>query len=39
MKQKEEKKMFKKILVAYDGSDGSKLALKKAGEIAKMSGA
>src|SRR5437867_13410283 len=31
--------MFKKILVAYDGSDGSKLALEKAGEIAKMSGA
>lgn len=27
--------MFKKILVAYDGSDGSKLALDKATELAK----
>ncbi|MEX0802019.1 MAG: universal stress protein [Candidatus Binatia bacterium] len=29
--------MFKKILVAYDGSDGAKLALAKAVEIAKAS--
>ena len=28
--------MFKKILVAYDGSDGAKLALQKAAEIAKV---
>jgi nucleotide-binding universal stress UspA family protein len=27
--------MFKKILLAYDGSDGSKLALDKAAELAK----
>ena len=31
--------MFKKILLAYDGSDGSKLALEKAADVAKMSGA
>jgi nucleotide-binding universal stress UspA family protein len=28
--------MFKKILVAYDGSEGAKLALAKAGEIAQV---
>ena len=31
--------MFKKILLAYDGSDGSKLALEKAADVAKTSGA
>ena len=31
--------MFNKILVAYDGSEGSKLALEKASDIAKASGA
>jgi len=29
--------MFNKILVAYDGSEGSKLALEKASDIAKAS--
>jgi nucleotide-binding universal stress UspA family protein len=29
--------MFKKILVAYDGSDGAKLALEKIAELAKAS--
>ena len=28
--------MFKKILVAYDGSEGAKLALAKAGQIAQV---
>lgn len=28
--------MFKRILVAYDGSDGAKLALAKAGKIAEV---
>ncbi len=28
--------MLKKILVAYDGSEGAKLALAKAGEIAQV---
>lgn len=28
--------MFKKILLAYDGSEGSKLALDKAAELAKL---
>jgi nucleotide-binding universal stress UspA family protein len=28
--------MFKKILLAYDGSDGSKLALEKVVELAKL---
>jgi nucleotide-binding universal stress UspA family protein len=31
--------MFKKILLAYDGSDGSKRALEKAAEIAKATSA
>ena len=31
--------MFKKVLLAYDGSDGSKLALEKAADVAKTSGA
>src|SRR5574342_598831 len=31
--------MFKKILLAYDGSDGAKLALDKAAEITKVGGA
>lgn len=31
--------MFKKILVAYDGSEGSKIALSHAAEIAKQCGA
>lgn len=31
--------MFKKILVAYDGSDGAKLALAKAGKIAEVDNA
>lgn len=35
-KLKEAKKMFNKILLAYDGSDGSKLAFEKAAEIAKL---
>jgi nucleotide-binding universal stress UspA family protein len=30
--------MFKKILLAYDGSDASKLACGKAAEVAKLSG-
>jgi nucleotide-binding universal stress UspA family protein len=30
--------MFKKILLAYDGSDASKLAFEKAAELAKISG-
>ena len=29
--------MFKKILLAYDGSDGAKLALEEAAELAKVS--
>jgi len=28
--------MFKKVLLAYDGSDGAKLALEKGGEITKI---
>jgi len=31
--------MFKKILLAYDGSEGSKLAFEKAAEIAKLGAA
>jgi nucleotide-binding universal stress UspA family protein len=31
--------VFKKILLAYDGSDGSKFALEKGADVAKMSGA
>lgn len=31
--------MFKKILVAYDGSEGSKIALMQAAEMAKQCGA
>ena len=31
--------MFEKILLAYDGSKGSRLALEKAAEIAKLGGA
>jgi len=31
--------MFKKILLAYDGSEGAKLALSRAAEIGKVSGA
>jgi len=31
--------MFNKILLAYDGSDGSKLALEKAAAIASSTGA
>jgi nucleotide-binding universal stress UspA family protein len=31
--------MYKKILIAYDGSDGSKIALTNAVELAKQSGA
>jgi nucleotide-binding universal stress UspA family protein len=31
--------MFKKILVAYDGSEGAKVALAKAGEIAEIGNA
>ena len=31
--------MFNKILLAYDGSDGSKLAFEKAAEIAKLTSA
>lgn len=31
--------MFKKVLVAYDGSDGAGLALAKAAEIGKFAGA
>lgn len=30
--------MFKKILVAYDGSEGAKLALSKAADIGKIAG-
>ena len=30
--------MFKKILIAYDGSEGAKLALEKVAEIAKVAG-
>ncbi|TAJ76913.1 universal stress protein [bacterium] len=37
LKRKEAKKMFKKILVAYDGSEGAKLALSKAADIGKVS--
>ena len=31
--------MFKKILLAYDGSEGSKLAFEKTAEIAKLTSA
>jgi len=31
--------MFNKILLAYDGSDGAKLAFEKAAEIAKLTSA
>jgi nucleotide-binding universal stress UspA family protein len=34
--RKEVADMFKKILVAYDGSDSAKVALAKAGKIAKV---
>jgi nucleotide-binding universal stress UspA family protein len=33
---KEGKEMFNKILLAYDGSEGSKVALEKAADIAKI---
>ena len=37
--RKQEEKMFKKILVGYDGSDGAKKALKAGIDIAKHYGA
>jgi nucleotide-binding universal stress UspA family protein len=39
LRKKEEKKMFKKILLAYDGSEGAKLALTKVAEMAKTAAA
>ena len=38
-RKKDGQVMFKKILVAYDGSDGSKIALNKAAEVAAKFGA
>ena len=38
-KEKDGQVMFKKILVAYDGSEGSKIAVKKAAEVAAKFGA
>jgi len=37
--RKQEEKMFRKILVGYDGSEGSKKALRKAVDITKCYGA